>query len=218
MGYEMIVLQRIGAAFVAVYRFWLRTYHSLRSKEARGFLVIGTIALPLLACLYLGVVMERGGRRVGLLSTLTPRPSGTATTISTSTATNAPTNTPAPTVTLEPTLPLAPTASLGPPTIAPPTAVPAFIPAVGQEVHLVSTADNVLVATTDAAWDAMYKAIAANDKEGLALLVLSGDVLLVPTKTKVRVIEGAFTSVKVRMLEGAYYGQAGWVATELVGP
>lgn len=217
----MLVLQRIRSAILSVYHLWLRAYQRLRSREAKGFLVIGTIALPLLVCLYLGVVMERGGRQVGLLSTLTPRPSATATAAPTNTATTAPTDTPAPTVptvTSVPTLPPVPTANPGPPTIVPPTAVPAFIPAVGQEVHLVSTADNVLVATTDAAWDAMYKAIAANDKEGLALLVLSGDVLLVPVNTKVRVIEGAFTSVKVRMLEGAYYGQAGWVATELVGP
>lgn len=208
----MPVLQRIRSAILSVYHLWLRAYQGLRSKEARGFLIIGTITLPLIVCLYLGVIMERGGRQVGLLPTLTPRPSVTATAAPTSIATPAPTNTPAP------TLPPAPTASLGPPTIAPPAVVPAFIPAVGQEVHLISTAEHVLVATTDAAWDAMFKAIAAKDKEGLALLVLSGDVLLVPSETKVRVIEGAFTSVKVRVLEGAYSGQAGWVPTEMVGP
>lgn len=124
------------------------------------------------------------------------------------------------------TAPTEPTVAADSPTAAqeptaspvPPTTKPAFVPKVGEEAHLVSTASDVFVAVDDAAWDAMFKAIAAKDTEGMMQLVLAGKVFVVPVGTRVRVIEGGFTSVKVRILEGAHQAKAGWVPIEMVGP
>ncbi len=113
---------------------------------------------------------------------------------------------------------LAPTAPSEPPTLPPATRTTVFAPAVGQEVHLISTTGKVFVAVDDAAWDAMLKASRANDTEGILGMVLAGKLLVVPTNTKARVIEDAFTSAKVRILEGMHDGKSGWVSNEMVGP
>ena len=124
--------------------------------------------------------------------------------------------------TVEATATIAPSATAIPvtDTPAPPTRTPRptiFRPDAGAEGKLVSTAEKVIVVTNDAAWDAVMAAVNAHDTETLAGLALSGDVILVPTGTKVSVIDTAVLSVKVRISEGQFSDQSGWISKEMIG-
>ena len=86
-----------------------------------------------------------------------------------------------------------------------------FAPRAGTDGKLVSTAEKVIVVTNDAAWNATMRAVNARDAEALAGLALNGDVILVPTGTKVSVTDTAFTSVKMRISEWQFIGQSGCI-------
>lgn len=82
--------------------------------------------------------------------------------------------------------------------------------------HLSNGGSPVFVATTDAAWDALFKALGKRDEIGVAELVLSGRVFLVDDGTKVLVLDRGFSSIEIRVVEGSSFGKKGWVPRELV--
>ena len=72
------------------------------------------------------------------------------------------------------------------------------------------------LAVDDAAWDAMFEAINANDEIGVMQLVGAGRVYVVQSGTSARVLDTGFTSYKVRLMDGPSAGVAGWVVREFV--
>jgi hypothetical protein len=78
----------------------------------------------------------------------------------------------------------------------------------------------VSVARDELALEAVIKAAAVHDVEGIGLMVKSGELFDVPVGTKVRDLgefhwqgtaERGMAVSKVRILEGEHYGKAGWV-------
>ncbi len=72
------------------------------------------------------------------------------------------------------------------------------------------------LAIDETAWDAMFEAIKAKDTTGLSQLVQSGQVHVVRSGTRARVLFSGFTRHEVRLIEGPSEGVAGWVVREFV--
>lgn len=90
-------------------------------------------------------------------------------------------------------------------------------PGIGQEGQLVSGASQIAVATNEAAFDVLIKALNAKDNYGAGILVTSGQVFTVPSATRVLVIDGGDSlKTHVRILSGDATGQSGWVPREYV--
>jgi hypothetical protein len=88
---------------------------------------------------------------------------------------------------------------------------------VGEEGYIWNRgADVVAVSVSEEALDKRIKAAAANDREGFAKLLETGEMFTVPADTKVRVLEGGLTQAKVRILDGEKNGEAGWVTVESI--
>jgi hypothetical protein len=141
-----------------------------------------------------------------------PAPTPTATVVAATATPVPPTATPVP-----------PTATPVPPTATPepiaPTATPrALVQRGGAVVLGTPEGKATFVAVDDAAWDAMWEALDADDTVGLTDLRLAGKVLLVPAGTHALVLDPAVTAIKVRVTEGPFAGKAGWAVREHVAP
>jgi hypothetical protein len=77
---------------------------------------------------------------------------------------------------------------------------------------------NYMLAVDDASWDAMIDAQVIKDREGLALLIAEGNVLVVEAGTRCRVVKTGLTSTRVRILEGQHSPADGWIQREFVHP
>lgn len=86
----------------------------------------------------------------------------------------------------------------------------------GEDGILNNGSAEVIAAISESAYDEMIKAAAASDNIGIANMALAGLVVLIPSGTKVKVIDRTFGTRRVRILEGDYYGNAYWVAMEHV--
>jgi hypothetical protein len=87
---------------------------------------------------------------------------------------------------------------------------------VGDICVLNSGSTSTFIAMNSVVHDRMMKLVTAKDDVGLTDLVLSGLVYMVPSGTKVRLIDkGIFTS-EVRILEGQHQNKAGLVIAEFV--
>lgn len=90
-------------------------------------------------------------------------------------------------------------------------------PSIGDTgILYVEGSESVFIAVDEAALDEILKSINANDKYGLAELVLAGRVFSVQNRTKVRVIDMKGFTLKIRILEGEYSGYSAWVPHEFV--
>lgn len=91
-------------------------------------------------------------------------------------------------------------------------------PKLGDECVLLIPNSNepVAVSVDRAAYDALFKALAAKDDIGFAQLVQSGQVLMIPSGTRVKLIDAGVMSHTVRILEGDHFGESGWVPVEFV--
>jgi hypothetical protein len=72
----------------------------------------------------------------------------------------------------------------------------------------------VPVAATVAAFEALSHAAIANDKVGIAQLMLAGAVWSVPSGTQVLVIDMGMYRRQVRFESGEFVGQTGWVSSD----
>lgn len=89
-------------------------------------------------------------------------------------------------------------------------------PGIGQQGHVQSPATDVAVATSEAGFDALMRAVAVKDNAAVGALALSGDVFTVPNGTAVLVLARQSTKVQVRLLDGPRPGVIGWVIAEYV--
>lgn len=87
---------------------------------------------------------------------------------------------------------------------------------VGEEGFLTCGLQTVLVAVDKPAFEALTKAAAAKDNEGMAELLLRGRVFSVPSGTRVRMIDIGLFKSEVRILDGDHYAESGWVPAEWV--
>jgi hypothetical protein len=95
--------------------------------------------------------------------------------------------------------------------------IPSGTSEVGSTVQLISQPNQVVYVGVDYSdLDALTKAIAAKDPEGVSELLESGRVFRVPNGTKARLLEVSFLARKVRILEGPHRSKAGWIETEFV--
>lgn len=87
---------------------------------------------------------------------------------------------------------------------------------VGDLGYLQSNSGTAMLATTQNNEDKLTKLSVAKDTEGITQMVLDGDVILIDSGTKVRVIGQMMFSREVRVLEGKNYGKSGWVPNEFL--
>jgi hypothetical protein len=66
--------------------------------------------------------------------------------------------------------------------------------------------NEIAVARTEEAFDRFLKTAAKNDRYGYAELAMTGDVFLVPSGTKVLILDYRFAKHHVRILEGPSAG------------
>lgn len=90
------------------------------------------------------------------------------------------------------------------------------VPHVGDDVTLFVNQGLVVIAPTEAAYDAFVKASVADDKMGMAQLLGSGLIFTVPSGTRAKKIDTSMSGTKVRILTGEHAGDAGWVPDALV--
>jgi hypothetical protein len=74
----------------------------------------------------------------------------------------------------------------------------------------------VYCAVSNLAFEELTKAIGREDFQGLGELILSGQVLEIPSGTAARHLEGGFTHRVVRVSEGEFAGEKVWVFSEWV--
>ena len=88
------------------------------------------------------------------------------------------------------------------------------------EEGLLHQEDNseVGICWTKESFDAMIDASVANDQIGWMQLFYDGDCSLMPSDTKVLVLENTFGASKFRILEGDYYGDTAWTNYEFIVP
>ncbi len=93
-----------------------------------------------------------------------------------------------------------------------------YVPKIGNVAILDSGKQYTTVAATKGSYDRVIRLAVAGDNEGIALLAARGLVMLVPSKTEVRVI-GLGNSVlaqpshEIRILEGKFRGRSGFVGS-----
>lgn len=75
---------------------------------------------------------------------------------------------------------------------------------------------SIPVAINEDAFNEFNQAIVAKDSYGIGLMIMSGQVFKVPSKTKVLVIDRSLFRSRIRILEGPYQGSSGWVPYEWV--
>jgi hypothetical protein len=75
----------------------------------------------------------------------------------------------------------------------------------------------VPVASSEEALGEMTNSAVAKDKEGLAKMMLNGQLFSVPNGTKARLIGRNWTGgIRVRILDGSHYGDDGWIPGEFL--
>jgi hypothetical protein len=89
---------------------------------------------------------------------------------------------------------------------------------IGAEAILDNGVDTVLVAINEKALDELVKAANAKDQIGLNLMLLEGQVFLVPCGIRIRILDRGFATSKIRILEGDHYAKAGWIPYEFTRP
>jgi hypothetical protein len=78
---------------------------------------------------------------------------------------------------------------------------------------------NFYLAVDDKTWGEMIDAQNNRDREGLALMIAEGRVLLIDGGTRCRIVKAGVTSFQVRPLDGTSGpAPAGWIQRELVHP
>jgi len=87
---------------------------------------------------------------------------------------------------------------------------------VGQDGRVVVNSGSVVVCVTPEAYERFVKLAGANDTLGMANLVAEGGAFLVPSGTRVSVIDRGFERREVRILEGQFMGRSGWVTNSMV--
>lgn len=85
-----------------------------------------------------------------------------------------------------------------------------------EGVLAVKDGGSVPVAATKAALDQLSKLSHAKDKQGIAALMLTGNVWSVPSGTRCHVIDHGLLTYEVRLLDGARAGTACFVASDFV--
>jgi hypothetical protein len=90
----------------------------------------------------------------------------------------------------------------------------------GQEGHLIGPGSDsaVAVAVDSAAYDALTRPFRAQDKVGVAQLLLSGRVFSVDRGTKMLVLDPGAFSTEVRIMEGPQFGRSGIVDADYIKP
>lgn len=83
-------------------------------------------------------------------------------------------------------------------------------------LRLPSSSDDIIVSVSEVALERFIKASIANDRLGVAQMVLNGEGFLVQSGTKILVIDSTTFQRKVRILEGEHFGRSGWVPYEWV--
>jgi hypothetical protein len=76
--------------------------------------------------------------------------------------------------------------------------------------------EKIAVARTKEALDRFSRSAARKDRFGFVELALRDEVFLVPSRTRVLVIDHGFITHQVRILEGEHAGETGWVPREWV--
>jgi len=87
---------------------------------------------------------------------------------------------------------------------------------IGEEGVLAAPSDEIVVTTTEEAFEKYADAIFAKDVQGAAELITNDEAFFVDNGTKVLVIDKKFASTRVRLLDGAEAGRSGWVHVEYV--
>ena len=104
---------------------------------------------------------------------------------------------------------------------AAPAETPAQSPAIGPGSKVLigwpgNSTTLISGAVDDDTWDAMFKALGAEDKIGITALVITGRILLIKPGTRALVLDSALGRYEVRILSGPYIGRRAWVAREAV--
>ncbi len=99
------------------------------------------------------------------------------------------------------------------PTTAP---SPSSSRSVGSDVVLRVSSGDVVVCTSEDAYDEFLKLAIAEDYLGMAQMEASGRLFRVPSGTKAHVIDTGFEKREVRIMDGEHFGRSGWVTSSLV--
>jgi len=87
---------------------------------------------------------------------------------------------------------------------------------VGQDGRVVVDSGSVVVCVSPQAYERFVKMAVANDTLGMSNLTAQGGAFLVPSGTRVRVIDRRLERREVRILEGPFAGRSGWVTSSSV--
>lgn len=93
-----------------------------------------------------------------------------------------------------------------------PTQAPTY-PTIGQQGYIDA---NTTIGVSKDAYDAVFKALSANDSTGFYQLEASGEAFELKARTKVLVIDSSWGDTEVRFLAGSHSGETGWVGYESV--
>ncbi len=87
---------------------------------------------------------------------------------------------------------------------------------IGDTVEAVSRAENILCATTQDNYKLLYKYLVAEDKMGVEEMYKKGQVFLLKSGTKVKIIQTTFNGTEVRVQEGEHRGKIAWIARDFL--
>ena len=86
---------------------------------------------------------------------------------------------------------------------------------VGSDVVLSVSSGDVVVCSTEEAYDEFLKLSVAQDYLGMGQMEGAGRLFRVPSGTKAKVIDTGFEKREVRIMEGAAFGRSGWVTESI---
>ena len=87
---------------------------------------------------------------------------------------------------------------------------------IGSVVRTTSSTDAIACGTTRETYKQLNKYIVAGDKTGAEIMLRKGQILLLETGIKVKIIQVTSNGVEVRIQEGAYTNKIAWIQLEFL--